>query len=56
VRVPFTHSQAAGVLVASSASACLGDQDKEANGTLMKFRAKTKLGGVANTMEEGDKV
>lgn len=28
------------------------DQEDEANGTLMKFREKTKLGGVANTMEE----
>lgn len=28
------------------------DQEDEANGTLMKFREKTKLGGVANTMVE----
>lgn len=53
--VSVTPSQEAGVLVANSGSSCfLRDQEDEANGTLMKFREKTKLGGVANTMEEGD--
>lgn len=53
--VPLIPSQETGVLVAKSGSSCfLGDQEDEANGTLMKFREKTKLGGVANTMEEGD--
>lgn len=53
--VPLTLNQEAGVLVAKSASSCfLGDQEDEANGTIMTFRERTKLGGVANTMEEGD--
>lgn len=53
--VPLTSSQEAEVLVAKSGSSCfLGDKEDKSNGTLMKFGEKTKLGGVANTMEEGD--